>query len=197
MTIASILFRNGTVWSQEVVAPQVPIVTKLDNYNDVPTTASHCVSYLSSWLSCLPSWSDILVAVFQSFNRRYPFRSTLFPRIHRHAVMYETEGSRHAVIASPNSLKTMLTKNGCVSYITACRKTETPNSNIFTWGPCAWVSNSKMKTFYGGQCSCFLTLFFFHKKPSKRLSPQSFLKKWLLEPSKFLNGFLIPIIFFY
>ena len=31
---------------------------------------------------------------------------------------------------------------------------------------------------------------FFNKKPSKRLSPQSFLKKWILEPSKFLNGFL-------
>ena len=140
------------------------------------------------------SWG--LYVIF-SFFMMIAKTCTLFPRIHRHAVMYETEGSRHAVIASPNSLKTMLTKNGCVSYITACRKTETPNSNIFTWGPCAWVSNSKMKTFYGGQCSCFLTLFFFHKKPSKRLSPQSFLKKWLLEPSKFLNGFLIPIIFFY
>ena len=28
---------------------------------------------------------------------------------------------------------------------------------------------------------------FFYKKPSERLSPQSFLKKWLLEPSKFLT----------
>ena len=32
---------------------------------------------------------------------------------------------------------------------------------------------------------------FFYKKPSKRPSPQSFLKKWPLEPSKFLNSFLI------
>ena len=60
---------------------------------------------------------------------------TLFPRIQRHAVMYETEVSRHAVIRSPNYQKTMITKNECVSYITACHKTETPNSNIFLWGP--------------------------------------------------------------
>ena len=46
---------------------------------------------------------------------------TLFPRIHRHAVMYETEVSRHAVIViqSPNYQKTMITKDECVSYITA------------------------------------------------------------------------------
>ena len=160
---------------------------------------------MRSWLRSCNRW-HCCSSTCSLFNRSYATTcggmclvcrggSTLFPRIHRHAVMYETEVSRHAVIASPNSQKTMITKNGCVSYITACRKTETPNSNIFTWGPCAWVSNSKMKTFYGGQCSCFLTLFFFHKKPSKRLSPQSFLKKWLLEPSKFLNGFLISRIF--
>ena len=67
------------------------------------------------------------------FDGKCPITSqyTVFPRIHRHAVMYETEVSRHAVIASPNFQKTMTTKNGCVSCITACRKTETPNSNVF------------------------------------------------------------------
>ena len=59
------------------------------------------------------------------------FRNTLFPRIHRHAVIYVTEAIRHAVIASPKSQKRRVEKNGCVSYITACRKTETENSNIF------------------------------------------------------------------
>ena len=54
--------------------------------------------------------------------------------------MYETEVSRHAVIASPNSQKTMITKNGCVSYITACRKTETPSSNgaLTCYQKCRW-----------------------------------------------------------
>ena len=37
---------------------------------------------------------------------------------------------------------------------------------------------------------------FFYKKPSKRPSPQSFLKKWPLEPSKFLNSFLNSRIVF-
>ena len=32
------------------------------------------------------------------------------PAIHRHAVMYETEVSRHAVVRSPNYQKTMITK---------------------------------------------------------------------------------------
>ena len=36
---------------------------------------------------------------------------TLYPRIHRHAVMYETEVSRHAVIRSPNYQKAMITMN--------------------------------------------------------------------------------------
>jgi hypothetical protein len=45
--------------------------------------------------------------------------------------MYETEVSWHTVIESPNSQKTMITKNWCVSYITTCRKTKTPNSIIF------------------------------------------------------------------
>ena len=36
-----------------------------------------------------------------------------------------------------------------------------------------------------------ITLIFFYKKPNNPLSPQSFLKKWLLEPSKFLISFLI------
>ena len=39
-----------------------------------------------------------------------------------------------------------------------------------------------------------LTLFSFYKKPSSRPSPQYFLKKLLLEPSKFLHGFLISRI---
>ena len=58
--------------------------------------------------------------------------STLLPRIHRHAVIYENEVSQHAVIASTNSQNNYDQKNGSISYITACRKTETPNSNIFT-----------------------------------------------------------------
>lgn len=69
--------------------------------------------------------------LFLALQRVQPNNDTLFPRVHRHAVMYETEVSRHAVIRSPNYQKTMITKNECVSYITACHKTETPNSNIF------------------------------------------------------------------
>ena len=33
---------------------------------------------------------------------------------------------------------------------------------------------------------------FFYKKPRDPFSPQSFLKNWSIEPSKFLMGFLIP-----
>ena len=40
----------------------------------------------------------------------------LFLRIHRHAITYETEVSRHAVIRSPKYHTTMITKSECLSY---------------------------------------------------------------------------------
>ena len=73
---------------------------------------------------------------------RYQCRYTLLPRIHQHAVIYENEVSRHAVIASTNSQKTMIKKNGSISYITACRWTETPNTNIFH---CAYKLRRRQK----------------------------------------------------
>ena len=42
----------------------------------------------------------------------------------------------------------------------------------------------------------FTVTLFFYKKPIKRLSPQSVFKKWLLEPSKFLDGFLVSKFFY-
>ena len=84
--------------------------------------------------------------LFLALQRVQPNNDTLFPRVHRHAVMYETEVSRHAVIASPNSQKTWIAKNGCVSYITACCKSDTQISIISNGisqpkiGP-KWVQN--------------------------------------------------------
>ena len=47
----------------------------------------------------------------------YFLGNTLFTRIHRHAVIYETEVLPHAVILSPNCQKTMITKKKWFSYI--------------------------------------------------------------------------------